>query len=84
MITGKGKENKKRVCFVSAALVSVVSTQTRQYYFVKTQLNWTEAQSLCRRHFTDLATVENAADVQAVLDTTSDFRGESLITGLYT
>lgn len=50
----------------------------RQYHFVSAQLNWTDAQSLCRRRYTDLATVENAADVDDVLNLTSNFTGESL------
>uniref|UniRef100_A0A3Q3X0W9 C-type lectin domain-containing protein n=1 Tax=Mola mola TaxID=94237 RepID=A0A3Q3X0W9_MOLML len=52
-----------------SALVNVASAQTRQYFFVSMQLNWTEAQSFCRSNYTDLATIENIADVSAVFNT---------------
>jgi len=73
---------KAGICFISGALLSVAVAQTRQYYFVSTQLNWADAQSVCRRDFTDLATIENIADVNAVLQTTSDYTGEFLIAEL--
>ncbi|XP_038550543.1 macrophage mannose receptor 1-like, partial [Micropterus salmoides] len=62
------------------ALVNVAST--RQYYFVSTPLNWTEAQSFCRQVYTDLATIENTTDVRAVLRTTPSYTGKAWI-GLY-
>ncbi|XP_047241310.1 receptor-type tyrosine-protein phosphatase H-like [Girardinichthys multiradiatus] len=55
------------------ALVSIAFGQTRQYYFVSTPQTWTNAQSVCRRDYTDLATIENMADVDAVLRTTSNY-----------
>ncbi|XP_074480703.1 tenascin-like [Sebastes fasciatus] len=64
------------------ALVSVGSAQTRQYYFVSTPLNWTEAQSFCRQVYTDLATADSTADVSAVISTTSNYTGKAWI-GLY-
>ncbi|XP_078792773.1 C-type mannose receptor 2-like [Oryzias latipes] len=65
--------------FVSAltgALLSVSFAQTHQFYFVNTELSWTECQSFCRREYTDLATIKNAADVGAVLNTTSNYTGK--------
>ncbi|CAI5672531.1 unnamed protein product [Oreochromis niloticus] len=50
----------------TGALVSVAFSQTRQYYFVSTSKTWTDAQSHCRNVFTDLATIENTADLYAV------------------
>ncbi|MEQ2281219.1 hypothetical protein AMECASPLE_028091, partial [Ameca splendens] len=70
------------ICFVSGALVSIAFGQTRQYYFVSTPQTWTNAQSVCRRDYTDLATIENMADVDAVLRTTSNYSGLAWI-GLY-
>ncbi|KAM9717494.1 uncharacterized protein ACNS7B_021144 [Menidia menidia] len=67
---------------LSGALLSVALAQTRQYYFVSTQLNWTDAQSVCKQNFTDLATIENTDDVYAVLNTTFNFTGKAWI-GLY-
>ncbi|XP_072232023.1 receptor-type tyrosine-protein phosphatase eta-like [Leuresthes tenuis] len=70
----------KLIYFVlSGALLSVAVAQTRQYYFVSSQLNWTDAQSACRRDFTDLATIENTADVYAALNTTFNFTGKAWI-----
>lgn len=57
-------------------LVSVAA-QTRQYFFVSTELIWTEAQRVCKNNFTDLATIENLADVGAVINTTA-YNGEFL------
>ncbi|XP_008434187.1 macrophage mannose receptor 1-like [Poecilia reticulata] len=68
--------------FISGALFSVASTQSHQYYFVNTLLTWTEAQSVCRRDFTDLATIESTADVDDFLNTTSGYTGKAWI-GLY-
>nr|XP_033465848.1 uncharacterized protein LOC117246184 [Epinephelus lanceolatus] len=67
---------------LTGALVNVASTQTRQYHFVSTTLNWTEAQSFCRQFYTDLATAENAADASAIISTTSHYTGKAWI-GLY-
>ncbi|KAM4536991.1 receptor-type tyrosine-protein phosphatase eta-like [Odontesthes bonariensis] len=70
----------KLIYFVfSGALLSVAVAQTRQYYFLSTELNWTDAQSVCRRDYTDLATIENIADVYAVLNTTFNFTGKAWI-----
>ncbi|XP_047439836.1 lithostathine-like [Mugil cephalus] len=69
---------------LSGALVSITFAQSHQYYFVNEQLNWTEAQRFCRNNFTDLATIENIADVNAVTNTgkQSDYTGKAWI-GLY-
>uniref|UniRef100_A0A3P9MEJ7 C-type lectin domain-containing protein n=1 Tax=Oryzias latipes TaxID=8090 RepID=A0A3P9MEJ7_ORYLA len=64
------------IYFVAGALLSVSFAQTRQFYFVNTELSWTDAQSFCRREYTDLATIENTADVGAVLNTTSNYTGK--------
>ncbi|XP_070711334.1 fibronectin-like [Pempheris klunzingeri] len=58
---------------LTGALLSVASGQTRQYYFESTPLNWTEAQSFCRQVYTDLATIENTADVSAVSSAASNY-----------
>ncbi|XP_017297452.1 alpha-tectorin-like [Kryptolebias marmoratus] len=64
------------------ALLSGAFAQTRQYYFVSTSETWTDAQSFCRQEYTDLATLENTADVDAVVQTTSSYTGKAW-TGLY-
>lgn len=58
-----------------SGVLATAAAQTRRYFFVSTELNWTEAQSFCRSNFYDLATVENPADVQAVVNA-SPRRGE--------
>ncbi|XP_042071384.1 lithostathine-1-like [Haplochromis burtoni] len=57
---------------LTGALVSVAFCQTRQYYFVSTSKTWTDAQSHCRNVYTDLATIENTADLYAVTSTASN------------
>lgn len=66
------------IYFVSGALLSVVLAQTRQYYFINMSKNWTEAQTFCRQDYTDLATVENPADINAVTSITN-YTGEFII-----
>ncbi|XP_067100236.1 putative C-type lectin domain family 20 member A, partial [Osmerus mordax] len=43
-----------------------------QYHLVTTHLNWTSAQSYCREHFVDLATVDSMEDMQGLIDQTKD------------
>ncbi|MEQ2234450.1 hypothetical protein ILYODFUR_031945, partial [Ilyodon furcidens] len=66
----------------TGTLLSVAFAQSRQYYFVNTPLTWTDAQSICRVHYTDLVTIENTADVEDVLRTTSNYSGKAWI-GFY-
>ncbi|PWA27074.1 hypothetical protein CCH79_00011602, partial [Gambusia affinis] len=65
-----------------SALLSIAFAQTRQYYFVGSAQTWTNAQSVCRQDYTDLATIENLADVDAVLRTNPSYSGKAWI-GLY-
>ncbi|XP_061566170.1 tenascin-like [Cololabis saira] len=68
------------VFVITGAVFRAAFAQTRQYYFVNTELNWTDAQSLCRRDYTDLATIEKTADLAIV--NTSNFTGKAWI-GLF-
>ncbi|XP_041840810.1 aggrecan core protein-like isoform X3 [Melanotaenia boesemani] len=43
----------------------------RQYHYVGQPLNWTEAQTNCRKTYTDLATVTNIEEVIQLLSTTN-------------
>ncbi|PWA27073.1 hypothetical protein CCH79_00011603, partial [Gambusia affinis] len=67
---------------LTGALLSVACAQSHQYYFVNTSLTWTDAQSVCRRDYTDLATIESTADVDYFLSTSSNNTGKAWI-GLY-
>ncbi|XP_051284921.1 C-type mannose receptor 2-like [Dicentrarchus labrax] len=70
------------VLVLTGALVDVAFAQTRQYYFVNKLLNWDNSQNYCRSFLTDLATIENTDDVDAILSTASDYTGKAWI-GLY-
>ncbi|XP_078792368.1 C-type mannose receptor 2-like isoform X2 [Oryzias latipes] len=70
------------ILIFAGALLSVSFAQTRQFYFVNTPLNWRDAQSVCRQNYTDLATIENTADVDAAIVALSNYTGKAWI-GLY-
>ncbi|CAN9509453.1 unnamed protein product [Ophioblennius macclurei] len=66
------------VCLLTGVVAYGVFAQTR-FNFVNSSLSWTDAQSACRSLFTDLATVESAADVQAVVNATLNYTGKAWI-----
>ncbi|KAF7229842.1 transcript variant X1 [Nothobranchius furzeri] len=66
----------------STAMFNAPFAQNHQYYFVNTPRTWREAQTICRRDYTDLATITNIKDVAAVVNTTSRYTGQAWI-GLY-
>uniref|UniRef100_A0AAR2IWT4 C-type lectin domain-containing protein n=1 Tax=Pygocentrus nattereri TaxID=42514 RepID=A0AAR2IWT4_PYGNA len=39
----------------------------RHYYFVSESKSWTEAQTYCRKRFTDLATVDSVEDMSSLM-----------------
>ncbi|KAL2079593.1 hypothetical protein ACEWY4_025337 [Coilia grayii] len=49
-----------------SGFLSLCSAVSHQYHFVNEAKNWTEAQSYCRTHYTDLATLYNTDDVNAL------------------
>ncbi|XP_049338839.1 C-type mannose receptor 2-like [Astyanax mexicanus] len=49
-----------------SALWTLSFCGTRQFHVVNNKLNWTEAQKYCRENFTDLATIENQEEMDAV------------------
>ncbi|KAL6472008.1 hypothetical protein MHYP_G00206580 [Metynnis hypsauchen] len=65
------------VCYVG----SLVSP--RQYHFVNEAKSWAEAQSFCRRTYTDLATVDNWRDMSRLLGSVNGTYDGSAWIGLY-
>ncbi|KAL7825350.1 hypothetical protein AOLI_G00325570, partial [Acnodon oligacanthus] len=65
------------VCYM-ASLVS-----PRQYHFVNEAKSWAEAQSFCRRTYTDLATVDSLRDMRRLLGSVNGTYGGSAWIGLY-
>ncbi|XP_029913814.1 uncharacterized protein LOC115363677 [Myripristis murdjan] len=57
-----------------SGLGSLPSCFPRQYLLVEEKMNWTEAQSYCRQHYTDLATVSSEEDVAKLNDTVGSHR----------
>uniref|UniRef100_A0A3B3YBS2 C-type lectin domain-containing protein n=1 Tax=Poecilia mexicana TaxID=48701 RepID=A0A3B3YBS2_9TELE len=44
----------------------LVSGSEVTFAFINANMNWTQAQSYCRNHYTDLARVRNMADIQEI------------------
>lgn len=62
----------------------VTLSQTHMFYFVHESMNWSEAQTYCRQHYTDLATIDDQTDYEELLNTVhAGFGGEWIWTGLY-
>ncbi|XDV19501.1 hypothetical protein PO909_024966 [Leuciscus waleckii] len=59
-------------------------SQTHVFYFVPENMSWSEAQTHCRQHYTDLATIDDLTDHQEFLHTLRAGLGAEWIwTGLY-
>ncbi|XP_067305141.1 putative C-type lectin domain family 20 member A isoform X2 [Pseudorasbora parva] len=64
-------------------LLSFTSSQiSHQYHFINIRKNWTEAQRFCREKYTDLATVNNADEMNSLFKSISDVSYDAYI-GLY-
>ncbi|XP_028330412.1 C-type mannose receptor 2-like [Gouania willdenowi] len=70
------------VFLLTGALPSFAFNNTKSFHFVNYSLNWTEAQSVCRHAYSDLATIENTADVIMLRSQISNSTDKAWI-GLY-
>lgn len=64
----------------STAVVS--SSAPRQYEFVQKTMNCTNAQRYCREKYTDLASIDNSADVTELLKSVPESAGYAVWIGL--
>ncbi len=53
------------------------------FYFIPDNMNWTEAQTYCRKHNTDLATVNDQTDLDELLKTVPKGFKDYIWIGLY-
>lgn len=67
----------KSPLFLSLLLVfsGIAVGKVKYYVYISTRMNWTDAQSYCRRTYTDLATIASVEENQKVLNTVKNYQG---------
>ncbi|XP_066580431.1 C-type mannose receptor 2-like [Amia ocellicauda] len=76
-------ERRVFLILLFSGLCSLSSCLARQYVFVNKPLTWTDAQRYCREKHTDLASIDNAEELDRLLNTAdSTYTGRAWI-GLY-
>ncbi|XP_035987373.1 P-selectin-like [Fundulus heteroclitus] len=75
-------ENVFQFFAAASALCAVSSLPAHKYHFVYEPKTWNEAQSFCREHYSDLATIHNMDDVN-ILNEMADSQQMRAWIGLY-
>ncbi|KAK2862996.1 hypothetical protein Q5P01_002529 [Channa striata] len=69
---------RKLFVFILMGQCSFITCQLHDYYFIKENKTWDEAQTYCREKYTDLATVSNMTDMKRLIDSAQS-QGEAWI-----
>ncbi|XP_066580512.1 C-type mannose receptor 2 [Amia ocellicauda] len=75
-------EGKGWLVLLLTVLCPLGSCHFRQFYFINKTLNWTEAQMYCRDNYTDLASIDNAQELDQLLNVTHSPGTETAWIGL--
>ena len=71
------------MCSYSLCLSSAAASSSSRFVWINEQMSWSEAQTYCRQHYTDLAIVRSTAEKQQIQDIMANngwiglFRGSS-------
>ncbi|XP_067303758.1 C-type lectin BML-1 [Pseudorasbora parva] len=66
-----------------SALMHVAFSQPYVFHFVREKMNWSGAQTYCRQHHTDLATINDRMDLVELMLTVEQAYRENVWMGLY-
>ncbi|XP_030635313.1 macrophage mannose receptor 1-like [Chanos chanos] len=75
-------ENQHLESLVPAAYWDLASS-FGLYHYVNEEKNWTEAQTYCRQHYSDLVTIENTEDNERVMTSLKGTHSDLVWIGLY-